>query len=683
MTSVFDRRFALAAAAAAYVLVPGHPDAWFRGLPLGLWPLVALVVVVSTPALFPATSVLRVARAATIALLALAALKLTVAIAAPPVGWEGRYYASWNGRLDGAPRRSTEFPRLDATRIDRAIDFHDDYLPLYFLNEADFNRGMRREVTEPVACVWSGHAVVAEATSLPLSLESRGPATLSVDGQAVLDAASGKPASAALTLAPGDHVLTLRYLKPANTDPLLRLSGVSVLVTPWNVTAWRLRAFQVAGLVARLADIGAVFTFVLGLWSVRRSARWSPALLMAAAMLALLVVQGSLAAAPLQRRALSLSGGDDWLGFEARGRAVATGDVLMLYGAPLGKADVFYYYPGYSYFLAAVHAIGGEDLSTPIFVHFLLLFGANLLVYRLVERVFDRRTAIGALVFLLAIEELAFIRHYTVTLISENVYFFTSVVTIDQLVRFAQSERRRQLVWAGVAGGVSALVRPAMMPYLGPAALIVAAVSLRMRRGFLRAATAAALLVAAWLVAVSPATTRNYVAAGALVLISSAPAVSFINYNLPPNVDGRIYRDQYLSGSASAAGVLARIVIEHPIDTIRGTGVKLGFSMGFLQLMGGHVHPELIAASVGYVLALLLCPAARAMQTWPIHAFVLAHVAGMVLTMPSNYGYRLILPMYLFFPMFAVHVALEAWRWTAALVSRRDVAASATSRSAS
>jgi hypothetical protein len=283
-------------------------------------------------------------------------------------------------------------------------------------------------------------------------------------------------------------------------------------------------------------------------------------------------------------------------------------------------------------------------------------------VFRLASRVFDRRTAIASLVFLVAIEELAFIRHYTVTLLSENLYFFTSAVTIDQLVRHATNGRSRHLAWAGLAGGVSSMIRPAMMIYLGPAIVVAAAIALRLRRGIPGAAAAASILAAAWIFAVLPATARNYVAAGEPVLISTSPTTSFINYNTPPNVDERFYRELYLSGRFSAPAVLARIVIEHPLDSLRGAAVKLGFSLGLLQLMGGYLHPELVAASFGYILALLLCPAARSMKTWPVHAFVLAHLAGMVLSMPSNYGYRMILPMYLFFPMFGVHFAIETWQ---------------------
>jgi hypothetical protein len=119
---------------------------------------------------------------------------------------------------------------------------------------------------------------------------------------------------------------------------------------------------------------------------------------------------------------------------------------------------------------------------------------------------------------------------------------------------------------------------------------------------------------------------------------------------------------QTAGGVAPALKVLARIAVEHPGDTVRNVITKVGFSLGWLQWMGGRVHPELVLASAGYLIAVLLLPAARSAPTWPIHAFVAAHIAGLVLTMPSNYGYRLLLPMYVFFPIFASAAAFTAAR---------------------
>ena len=236
----------------------------------------------------------------------------------------------------------------------------------------------------------------------------------------------------------------------ADTDPLVRVSAGGATVSPRVEPAWRLAAAMPVRVAARAVDVLFLLAFALACWRLLARVDWSPLGAAALAMLLLFVAQGLFAAAPYQQRAVTLSGGDDWLGFEARGRAVATGDVLLRFGQPMGQAGVYYYYPGYSYFLAAVHALGSEDLSAPIFSHFLLLCAANLLVFGIAERVFDRRTAVGALFALVAIEELAFIRHYTVTLLSENLYFLTSAFTVDRLVRFAQTRQRAQLTWSGV-----------------------------------------------------------------------------------------------------------------------------------------------------------------------------------------------------------------------------------------
>jgi hypothetical protein len=61
----------------------------------------------------------------------------------------------------------------------------------------------------------------------------------------------------------------------------------------------------------------------------------------------------------------------------------------------------------------------------------------------------------------------------------------------------------------------------------------------------------------------------------------------------------------------------------------------------------------LMLLSMAYLVSLALMPRARRLETWPVHLFVAAHLAGMLLTLPSSYGYRLILPPYLLMPPFA------------------------------
>src|SRR5262249_48327264 len=111
---------------------------------------------------------------------------------------------------------------------------------------------------------------------------------------------------------------------------------------------------------------------------------------LALAMFVLFIVQGALTARGHVGRAETLSGGGDWLALEARGREVAIHGLSMSFGYPWGKGETFAYYPGYSYFLAAVHKTGGEDLFAPVFVQFVLLFATNLLVYATARRLFGQ-----------------------------------------------------------------------------------------------------------------------------------------------------------------------------------------------------------------------------------------------------------------------------------------------------
>ena len=67
--------------------------------------------------------------------------------------------------------------------------------------------------------------------------------------------------------------------------------------------------------------------------------------------------------------------------------------------------------------------------------------------------------------------------------------------------------------------------------------------------------------------------------------------------------------------------------------------------------------------TAGYLSSIVLFPAARQIATWPVHLFVATHLVTMVLTMPSIYGYRLILPMYLFFASFSGLAGSQLWSW--------------------
>jgi len=63
---------------------------------------------------------------------------------------------------------------------------------------------------------------------------------------------------------------------------------------------------------------------------------------------------------------------------------------------------------------------------------------------------------------------------------------------------------------------------------------------------------------------------------------------------------------------------------------------------------------------------LALSPRMRRRELWPVHLFVATHLLSMGLTMPWNYGYRLIMPPFAYTSTLAASASaamlLDRWR---------------------
>jgi hypothetical protein len=134
-----------------------------------------------------------------------------------------------------------------------------------------------------------------------------------------------------------------------------------------------------------------------------------------------------------------------------------------------------------------------------------------------------------------------------------------------------------------------------------------------------------------------------------VVLISEGVGATFVMYNMPASVDPAAYAGRYKGSVWSGLGVLARIAWDHPMGMLKTQGRKLGFSLGMVHWFDGYrPHPELVAVTLLYVATLIGSSTMRARPLWPVHLFVLTHLASMGLTMPWNYGYRLIIPPFVY-----------------------------------
>ncbi|MBA2447724.1 MAG: hypothetical protein H0V51_06830, partial [Chloroflexi bacterium] len=280
-------------AALAYLLAPGHPLGWLTGIPLGPLSLACVVIVgVLVFAFWPsreggasrlmgasveeagllgrALACLERAHAArpyVVALGAMIVAKVLLGLLAPAHGLPGWYYA--NGRFQGAPERSTEFPREAATRRDRELDFGGDEFPVYFLNDSQrfnfFGAEADRRRNLPFSVRWQGTLYVPTEASYRFWLTASGPGTLGVDGRqiAAVDADGSQTTAVEAQLGPGSHQLQVTYARRPPRSGQLKveweLDGRRQVVgapylfaSPLDAAAWE--GDRAAVLAARAVD---------------------------------------------------------------------------------------------------------------------------------------------------------------------------------------------------------------------------------------------------------------------------------------------------------------------------------------------------------------------------------------------------------------------------------------------
>jgi hypothetical protein len=407
-----------------YVVLPGHPGLPFRGLPLGVLETAAFVMMVG---LFLARDRQgggsRVSPIPAVVLTVAVILKGLLAFAWYPTGWLARYYA--NEAFAAPIERSTELllPPLRfldgiATRINPAIEFRDSSFPVYFVNDARFARGARREVTEPFSVEWRGAFDGPDKLTLTFVLQTRGIAELFVDGSPRLRVESvvlDGEGRVEMMFTQGRHELSVRYSKPSNTEGFVRLgrfdAGATAVFTdpkvlPFQPAAWRRAVgglLPAAGWMVHGAALLALFSClgprVRDWWrSLAADARadWRRAVTpaMTTAMLAGLVTQGVVRAWPFADRVVTLPVTDPTFTFESEARN-------LLMGGLSTSSHLT------SYFVAAVHLFTGESLAGLVLIAFVLFAIAAVAVCQLTESLAGQAAAAVVLVVVIVLQQLA------------------------------------------------------------------------------------------------------------------------------------------------------------------------------------------------------------------------------------------------------------------------------------
>ena len=623
-----------------------------------------------------------VARATGTAIGVVLAAKLVLGWLAPEYGLPAWYYP--NSRFQGAPERSTDFPREAATRRDREIDFGGDEFPVHFLNDSQrfnfYGAESERRRTLPFSVRWQGTLYAPRDDTYRIWLTASGPGSLTVDGKqvAAVDADGRDTDDVALTLTRGSHDIRINYARRAPRSGDLRvewelggrrqnLAVPYLLAGPIDPDAWD--RDRVVSAASRLVD--GVFLTLLGVatlalvaaYAIRalraRGGRWEllerPAL---AAFLALIFLHAALPELDRVGKMELLGGGQDWLTHETLARDIILNGPLLTLGQPLGEGRPYYVQPFYPYALAAAHWLTGEDQFGPTVLQLFGLGVAGVLLYYLAKRLFGPPAAIATLVLFLGLRawQLDWVAR---KLLSENLYFVLVPAALLCLVSYVDRRRRRDLLLAGLFLGLATVTRNPTLLYLPLAGLLLYLALRRSgtpRGGAIRAA-ALPVAIAIGILALVPL--RNLVVAGQPAVVAASGGVNLEKLHRPtPRVRmseaNRRWYAPYVEDIPTRE--VLEFIQQDPVGYAATYGPLVLYTLGYgAAIDESHivVWPDLVLLNALYLLAILLLRSARSLRAAFLHAFIGTHFLTMVVFAPYDYDNRLVLPMYLPIAVFA------------------------------
>ncbi len=226
--------------------------------------------------------------------------------------------------------------------------------------------------------------------------------------------------------------------------------------------------------------------------------------------------------------------------------------------------------PGYPYFLAGVYRVTGPGYLAPRLVQLCIGVINCLLVFLLARRWFDASTALIACAF--ASSYWVFV-YYEMEFLEPVLLVGLGLLLIYALSLLAERPRWQLALGAGMLLGLFALVRPNVLLF-GPVA-VGWEFWLGLRHGRLRsyAIVAAAFTVGA-IVAITPATVRNYIVGHDVVLISANAGVNLLIGN-NSSADG-MFTDRNLGAAPFAS------CYDYP-SVVRALEEKLGRSLRYSE----------------------------------------------------------------------------------------------------
>ena len=190
--------------------------------------------------------------------------------------------------------------------------------------------------------------------------------------------------------------------------------------------------------------------------------------------------------------------------------------------------EPYYYGPLYSYFLALVYKIFGVNPYIASLIQMMLGVATSLLIYFIAKKVFNKTVAFIS-ISISIFYGMFYI--YEGVLLMESLVTFLNTLSIFLLLRIENNPSYKNIAFAGIAIGLSALARanillfvPFILIWIFFNSKLITHNSKLLRFAFL------CLVI---LLTISPATIRNYLVSGRFILISTNGPISFWTGNHP------------------------------------------------------------------------------------------------------------------------------------------------------
>ncbi|HEU0167228.1 MAG TPA: hypothetical protein VFS62_05595, partial [Chloroflexota bacterium] len=335
---------------------------------------------------------------------------------------------------------------------------------------------------------------------------------------------------------------------------------------------------------------------------------------------------------------LVLSGGNDWLSYEASARDIRGGSWLMLQGAALGHAAAFGPQVLYPFWLAGEHIVAGESPQAIVLLQFVCI---GVIVALVALSVLPRAAGIAGLIIVFATGLAAAWFDLAGYLLSENLLL---LVLAALLFVLSQQERlaRRRLMLAGALMGLAVLARTT--PWLAVPFLVAILCRASSRREWLANAFAFVLPI---VLLASLIPLRNLVAAGSPKPLPDSVGVNAVLGLVPPGRPELVTQPwltlRNIAGTQIADS--AEAVVDVPGEVVHRAGLKAGYVLGFPRTLSDGDVP-LVNWTV-FMLWLLALPGLLMRQstlTKTCLALALTHAFILTLAVPNVYYYRLLMP---------------------------------------